>query len=91
LSIDNFKDQDRIIKEAFELFGHKMVVVHAKDFVVQSGKISVVAAGKGNLNYELVLKLLKERKPFINILLEDIREVDMDGSMKFVTETYNRV
>ncbi len=91
LSAYNFKDQDKIINDAFELFGDRMVVVHAKDFVARSGKISIVAAGKGNLNYELVLKLLKERKPFINILLEDIREADMDGSMKFITETYSRV
>ncbi len=91
LSICNFKDQDRIIKDAFELFGDRMVVVHAKDFVVGNGKISTVAAGKGNLNYELILKLLKEKKPYINILLEDIIEADMEGSMRFITDTYNRV
>jgi len=91
LSILNYKEQDEIIKDAFNLFGDRMVVVHAKDFVVCNGKINTVAAGKGNLNYELILKLLKEEKPFINILLEDIREVDMDESMRFISEIYNRV
>ncbi|MGV8982025.1 sugar phosphate isomerase/epimerase family protein [Clostridium sp.] len=91
LSAYNFKNQDEIIKEAFELFGDRMVVLHAKDFVIKNGEISTVAAGSGNLNYELILKLLKEKKPFINILLEDIKEVDMDAGMSFITEIYNRV
>jgi sugar phosphate isomerase/epimerase len=91
LSYENFKDQDEIIKEAFELFGDRIIVVHAKDFMVKDGKINTIAAGKGNLNYELILKLIKVKKPFINILLEDIKEVDMDESMMFITEIYNRV
>jgi len=90
LSENNFKDQDEIIEEAFELFGNRMVALHAKDFVIINSKISIVAAGKGHLNYELILKLIKDRKPFINILLEDIKEVDMDESMRFITEIYNR-
>lgn len=63
----------------------------AKDFVVCNDKINIVVVGMGSLNYELILKLLKERKPFINILLEDIKEVDMDGSIKFIKQLYNRV
>ena len=91
LSACNFIDQDEIIKEAFKLFGDRMVVLHAKDFVIENGEIIIVAAGKGDLNYELILKLIKERKPYIYILLEDIKEEDMDGSMRFITEIYNRV
>ena len=91
LSAYNFKNQDEIIKEAFELFGDRMVVLHAKDFVIENGEIVTVAAGTGYLNYELILGLLKKKKPFINILLEDIKEADMDGSMSFINEIYNRV
>jgi len=91
LSESNFKEQDEIIKEAFDLFGDRMVVLHAKDFVVEKGEIITVAAGTGQLNYSLIFKLLKEKKPFINILLEDIKEEEMDGSMRFITEIYNRV
>ena len=90
LSVNNFNNQDEIIKDAFNLFGDRMVIVHAKDFVVCQGIINTVAAGTGNLNYELILRLLKEKKPFINILLEDIREEDMDASMKFISEVYNK-
>ncbi|WP_253205499.1 sugar phosphate isomerase/epimerase family protein [Clostridium estertheticum] len=91
ISILNFKDQNDLIKDAFNLFGDRMVILHAKDFVVCDNKINIVAAGMGSLNYELILKLIKQRKPFINILLEDIKEVDMDGSIKFIEQLYNRV
>lgn len=90
LSVSNCKDQEQIIEDAFELFGDRMVALHAKDFVVENQKIKTVAAGTGKLNYKLILKLIKERKPYINILIEDIKEADMDGSMRFITETYNR-
>jgi len=91
LSEGNFKDQDEIIKSAFRLFGDRMVVLHAKDLVLENGKIHTVAAGTGEMNYRLILKLIKENKPFINILLENIREVDMDTSMRFITKTYSKV
>jgi L-ribulose-5-phosphate 3-epimerase len=91
LSESNFKEQDQIINEAFELFGDRMVVLHAKDFIIENGEIITVAAGSGGLNYELIMKLIKEKKPFINILLEDIKEVDIEGSMRFISEIYDRV
>ena len=90
LSPNDFQDQNKIIKEAFELFGDKMVALHAKDFVISNGKVITVVAGKGELNYGLILKLIKGKKPFIDILLEDIKEVDMDASMRFIADTYNR-
>jgi sugar phosphate isomerase/epimerase len=91
LSADNWKEQDQIIKEAFELFGDRMVAFHSKDFVVENDKISIVPAGTGNLNYELILKLLKEKKPLIYFLIEDIKEMYMEESMRIITEIYNRV
>lgn len=91
LSIDNWKEQDQIIKDAFELFGDRMVAFHSKDFVIENDKICTVPAGTGNLNYELILKLLKEKKPYIYILIEDIKEMYMEESMRLITEIYNRV
>jgi len=91
ISPSNWEDQDQIIKEAFELFGDRMVAVHGKDFVVENNIIRTVPAGTGKLNYELILKLLKEKKPYIHILIEDIKEEYMDGAMRFITEVYEKV
>lgn len=91
LSVGNYINQDDIIKEAFELFGDRIVIVHAKDFHIVEGTIKTTAPGKGSLNYELLLKFLKARKPFVNILLEDIDETEMEESMKFIRDVYDTV
>jgi L-ribulose-5-phosphate 3-epimerase len=91
ISIDNYKNQDTLIKEAFELFGDRIVVVHAKDFLVEDGLIKTTAPGKGSLNYELFLKLVKERKPYVNLLLDEVDEIEMEESMKFIRNIYARV
>ena len=91
IDINNYKEQDKIINKCFELFGDKIAAVHAKDFIVQDGEIKSVPAGKGILNYELVMKFLKQRKPSIDILIEDIKEPFMEESKKFIEGIYERV
>lgn len=73
LSADNYKEQERIMKESFDLFGDRIVVIHAKDFVVENGRFRSVPAGHpgGQLDYKLFTDLLKQRKSHIDILLED--------------------
>jgi len=88
IAINNYRDQDKMIKQSFELFGDKIVVLHAKDFDVQDGILKVVPAGKGMLNYDLVIKLLKQANPFVDILLEDIKEPFMEESRKFIEEIW---
>ncbi|MBC8062142.1 MAG: sugar phosphate isomerase/epimerase [Clostridiaceae bacterium] len=92
ISLENYKDQDNMLKEAFDLFGDRIVMSHAKDFLVKDGFINkATAPGKGSLNYELFLRLLKERKPFVNILLDEVAEADMEESMKFIRNLYDRI
>jgi L-ribulose-5-phosphate 3-epimerase len=91
LDINNYERQDEIIKEAFELFGDRMVILHAKDFAIENGQIKQIPAGKGQLNYELVLKELKARKPYINVLMEDTTEPNIQDSAKYLRDIYSRV
>jgi sugar phosphate isomerase/epimerase len=86
ITIDNYHNQEEIISKSLELFGDKIVAVHCKDFVVDKDSVKVVAAGKGQLNYNLLAAYLKENKPFINCLLEDIQEPFMEDSMKYLRE-----
>ena len=71
LSIDNYTDQDRVIGESFELFGDRIAVIHAKDFIVADGVCREVPAGQGQLNYGLLCSLIAQRKAGISILLEE--------------------
>ncbi|WP_078542959.1 sugar phosphate isomerase/epimerase family protein [Litchfieldia alkalitelluris] len=88
LTGETYKNQDEIIQEAFDLLGDRLAVLHAKDFIIAEGQLKFAPVGTGLLNYDLVMKLLKEKKPHINILMEDTQEPYIDGSMAFLKDKY---
>ena len=73
MSLDNYKYQEEIIEEAFDLIGEEIDVLHIKDFIVSEEGIKSrpVTVGEGLLNLPLVMKHAKQKKPFIHMLLED--------------------
>ncbi len=75
----NYDKQDEIIKKSFELFGDRIVMIHAKDFIYEDGKVKQVSIGEGQFNYPLLLSLIKEKKPYIDIILEDTVPKDLDS------------
>lgn len=82
---DTSKDtQHKIINESFELYGDRIQVIHAKDFVINDGKIDIVPVGKGEMDYDFLLNKVKEEKPLIPILLESTQEPHLDESLDFV-------
>jgi L-ribulose-5-phosphate 3-epimerase len=84
LSIDTWKDQGRAIGECLELFGDRVVVVHAKDFVVAGGALRAVRSGQGKLDYAPIVRFLKERKPFIDVLLEGASEDTVEECARYI-------
>ena len=85
---DNYRNADYIIKESMELFGDRIVALHAKDFIMDKGVKKILPPGKGILNYKMLMDQLKYRKPYINILIEDINVADMEDSMAYI-KVYN--
>ena len=71
LDISNYQDQVAIVEEAIELLGDDVAVVHIKDYVIKDGKMVSVAAGNGMMNYDALMKFIKEKKPYIHATLED--------------------
>jgi L-ribulose-5-phosphate 3-epimerase len=88
LTADTYEQQDAIIQEAFELFGDRIAVVHAKDFIIEDGSLKVVPVGKGLLNYDAVFKYIKHNKPFVNILMEETKEPFISDSMAYLKNKY---
>jgi sugar phosphate isomerase/epimerase len=80
LSANNWQEADRIIEECFQLFGDRIAVLHAKDFLFEGGRICSVPLGRGKLNYRLLLGLLKQRKPLLNVIMEDTQPATIDAS-----------
>ncbi len=91
LSIHNYKKHDEIVHEAFDLLGDNIAIIHAKDFVVEGDRIKSVPAGMGHFNYDLLLKLIKEYKPFIHVLLEDTVPENASTVKEFVENKYNQL
>ena len=71
LTINNYINQKEIIKKSFELFGHKIVRIHLKDFIIENDEIKVVPIGKGNFELEFFINELKKYTIDIDILLEN--------------------
>lgn len=71
LHISNYQNQKEIVREAIELLGKDVAVVHIKDYVVEQDKLVSVAAGKGNMDYSDLMKFIKNEKPFIHATLEN--------------------
>jgi L-ribulose-5-phosphate 3-epimerase len=90
ISLDNYQNQEALIEEAFELFGDKMVILHAKDFIIADHEVKIVPVGHGMLNYDALFKLLKSKKPYITILLESTKEPYIDASIAYLQEKYER-
>ncbi|MEG6567348.1 sugar phosphate isomerase/epimerase family protein [Thermoanaerobacterium saccharolyticum] len=88
LTEENYKSQKIIFKEAFRLFGDRIVAVHAKDFAVNEGKFEFVPVGTGLLDYETVFKYLKHKKPYINILMENTKGTFVESGISYLKDKY---
>ena len=71
LYVGNIDKQDEIIEKAFDLLLKDIAVVHCKDYVVEGDELKSIAAGTGGLNYPLLLKKIKEYKPYVHCTLEN--------------------
>lgn len=84
LAMENFHEQERVIGEALELFGERIAIIHAKDFVVENGQLKSASAGRGQLRHDLVMKFAVKEKPGISILLEDTNPQTAPESREFL-------
>ena len=78
---------EEVLGEAFGLLGGDLVLAHAKD-VKRSG--AVVAAGKGDLDYDLYLKHLSEAGFGGPLVLHGLTEKQVAGSLGFLREELAR-
>jgi L-ribulose-5-phosphate 3-epimerase UlaE len=66
------ESQKKFFAQAFDAFGTDIVAIHAKDFRMENGiKNGTLPAGTGEMDYSSLMPLIMERKPGIDILLEN--------------------
>ena len=71
LDICNYKDRDAIIAEAIDVLGEDIAMVS-------------VAAGTGEMNYDRIIRFMKERKPYIHATLENTVPENAVASRKYI-------
>ncbi|MBN2657563.1 MAG: sugar phosphate isomerase/epimerase [Spirochaetales bacterium] len=92
LPADRACESDRLMEEAFELFAHKMVAIHAKDFImVGKKKDGTLPAGRGELNYHLLFDLIRHYKPWIHVLLENNKPETLPESLQFLEKVREEI
>lgn len=88
LSAANYKSQDAIMADAFELLGDYICIVHAKDFTIVDGQFQEVSAGQGQLNYRALLQWIKHHKPSVQVLLENTHPATIAETVRFMRSAY---
>ena len=86
LDENNYIEQEKIVDQSFDLFGEKIAIVHSKDFVIENGKMKTVCTGQGLFNYEHLIKIVKDKKPNIDILLENSIPNKVKESIDFLNK-----
>lgn len=89
LCMENADDREHVFAEAMDLLGDHIAMVHIKDFVRRDGKLISVAAGTGEMDYTNILRWLKERKPYIQVSLENTCNDNAVSSRELIERVYN--
>jgi sugar phosphate isomerase/epimerase len=82
-----------VLNKAFDLLGPEIVLAHAKDVSFDGDTIHHVAAGKGLLDYEYYLSLLREvqtQNHSVPLILHGLKETEVETSLAFVRAKLNR-
>ena len=76
-----------IWKQAFDLLGSEIIIAHAKDLATDG---SFVAAGKGALDYDLYLRLLRSVQFDGPLILHGLSEGEVDASTRLLRDKLNK-
>ena len=83
-SAENLKQMKPLLKDLFTRLGPKIALVHAKDVAVTEKGTETPAAGLGEMDYPLFLRLVAELDRPIDVLLEHVKIEDVARARDFV-------
>lgn len=91
LGIENYHQADAVILEAITLLAKDIAVVHIKDYRVGEADLEAVGAGFGEMNYEPILRFIKQEKPHIHVTLENTTPQTAKESLQHIQAIYDRL
>jgi sugar phosphate isomerase/epimerase len=82
------RGQEEFFREALDAVGSRIMAVHLKDFRMEGGKkTGDLPAGTGALDWPCLVRLLMERKPGVDLLLENSDPATGRGCIALLRET----
>ena len=87
----NADQADDVIADAIDKLGERVAVVHLKDFVREGEGLKSVAAGTGQMDYDRVLRFIKQRKPYIHATLENTTNANAASARAFLQGRYDEL
>lgn len=88
---ENADEREYIFAEATDKLGEWIEVLHLKDFVRREGKLVSVAAGTGEMDYESILRFMKQNKPDIQATLENTVNENAVSSRERIEKIYKGI
>jgi len=85
LSIDNYASRMLIFEEALALFKSDIVIFHLKDFIVENSQLKQVGLGQGLMDYQTMIKRIKEEQPNAYLIFEGVTGEDIHTSYQLIS------
>jgi len=82
----NTDQQRQLTDEMVTFFNDKIMIVHAKDFILEGGELIQVAPGRGDMDYPYLISKLRTLKTTPDIILEGVVGEDIPFSRDFILE-----
>ena len=86
LHTDNVDRRDDVIREAIDLLGEDVVIIHMKDYQRTENGLVSMACGLGEMNYADILRFAKYQKPFIQMTLEDTQPDNAEAARLYLEQ-----
>ena len=86
LHTDNVDRRDEIIREAIDLLGEDVVIIHMKDYQRTESGLKSMACGLGEMDYTDILRFAKYQKPFIQMTLEDTKPDNAEAARLYLEQ-----
>lgn len=80
----DMRNQADFFARTLELVGPNMVVMHAKDLVIDGEGVRRVAPGQGKVDYADLLRRVGQYKPGLPVLMEENSGAAMDSALQYL-------
>ncbi len=82
------ESQSAFFGQAFDAFGSRIAAVHLKDFRMENGKkTGDLACGTGDFDFPAFFRILQDKKPFIDVLLENSVPATLQETLSCLRKT----